>query len=238
MFESATTLRHESIRPGSVLLALGFHVLINAFVAWRSGLPSPIEADKNPTVVLYRAPPAKALPPPPAPRSNATRSTKARATPVKKVEPVMPKAVPQEPFQPAPAHEPVAAAPEVASAAAEGPGGPVGGVAGGTVGGVIGGVVGAELKPKNVPAFVVQRDMLRQSQPNLPEVFKQAHRGQALVGMYKVCVGTDGHVFEVAVIKSVPGADDAITSSVREGWLYKPQSVPVCFLYNMPITIQ
>ena len=109
---------------------------------------------------------------------------------------------------------------------------------GGVIGGAVGGVVGAPLKPKNVPAFVVQRDMLQQTQPNLPEVFKQAHRGQALAGSYRVCVGTDGHVYEVDIVKSVPGADEAIVTCVRESWLYKPQAVPVCFLYNMPITIQ
>jgi protein TonB len=51
-------------------------------------------------------------------------------------------------------------------------------------------------------------------------------------------VATDGHVYEVTPIKSVPGADEDIIQGIREGWLYKPQQVPVCFLYNIPITIQ
>jgi len=107
---------------------------------------------------------------------------------------------------------------------------------------VVGGVVGstgtaAPVKPKNVPAFKIQADAISQPSPRLSEVFKQAHRSQTVTGMYKVCVGIDGHVFEVVAVKSVPGADEDIISGIREGWVYKPQQVPVCFLYNMPITI-
>ncbi len=34
------------------------------------------------------------------------------------------------------------------------------------------------------------------------------------------------------------GADDDIIQGLKGGWEYKPQKVPVCFLYNIPITIQ
>ena len=232
VFESSTAPLPQPIRVGPGLTALAVHAVLIAFVVWRSSLPSSAEADKAPTVVLYRAAPAKALPPPPAPRSSA-RPVTHKPTVQKKPESVVPRSVPTKPPEPA-APSPVEAA--VPSSQLES--GTAGGVVGGVVGGAVGGVVGATLKPKNVPAFVVQRDMLQQTQPNLPEVFKQAHRGQAMAGMYRVCVGTDGHVFEVGIVKSVPGADEAIVSCVRESWLYKPQAVPVCFLYNMPITVQ
>ncbi|NTX52411.1 PaxA, partial [Myxococcus llanfairpwllgwyngyllgogerychwyrndrobwllllantysiliogogogochensis] len=104
---------------------------------------------------------------------------------------------------------------------------------------VVGGTGPAEpVKPKNVPPFVIQRDVVRQTSPRLSEVFKQSHRGQTLQGIYKVCVSTSGSVYEVTPVKSVPGADEDIIQGLKAGWEYKPQKVPVCFLYNIPITIQ
>ncbi|WNG32711.1 hypothetical protein F0U60_03225 [Archangium minus] len=95
------------------------------------------------------------------------------------------------------------------------------------------------MKPKNVPPFVIQRDVVRQTKPRLSEVFKQSHRNMGTVtGMYRICVSTDGNVYEVTPVKSVPGADEDIIAGIKDGWQYKPQKVPVCFLYNMPITIQ
>lgn len=123
-------------------------------------------------------------------------------------------------------------------------GGVAGGVEGGVVGGVAGGVVGgtgtgAPPKPKNVPAFVIQRDVLQQDPIRLSEVFKAAHRGgPTITGMYKVCVALDGRVYEVTPVKKIPGADDDIISGIKDGWRYKPQQVPICFLYSIPITIQ
>jgi protein TonB len=29
-----------------------------------------------------------------------------------------------------------------------------------------------------------------------------------------------------------------IIEGIKAGWLYKPQQVPVCFLYNMVVTVQ
>jgi protein TonB len=109
---------------------------------------------------------------------------------------------------------------------------------GGQLGGTLGGT-GEVVKPKNVPPFVIQRDVVRQTPPRLSEVFKQSHRGQGtLTGLYRICVSTEGNVYEVTAVKSVPGADSDIISGIRDGWQYKPQKVPVCFLYNIPITIQ
>ena len=112
---------------------------------------------------------------------------------------------------------------------------------GGVVGGMVGstGEVAPPVKPKNVPPFVIQRDVVRQVSPKLSEVFKQAHRNSGtMLGMYKICVGTDGKVYDVVAVKAVPGADEDIISGIKDGWEYKPQKVPVCFLYNIPITIQ
>ena len=122
--------------------------------------------------------------------------------------------------------------------------GELAGVAGGVSGGVVGGTGGGPVKeeppkPKNVPPFIIQRDIIAQPKPRLSEVFKQAHRNSGPVtGLYKVCVGTDGHVYAVTAMQPIPGADEEIIETIRDGWLYKPQQVPVCFLYNIPITVK
>ncbi len=197
----------------------------------------------TPEVILFKAPPA-AKPPPPPPPPPAAKATPKTNTP--KVEPKkraeVPTKIPDKMPEPTPQKPPeVAAAPTDVNSNEVG--GQVGGVVGGVAGGTVGGVVGSDgppvaAKPKNVPAFVIQRDMLQQTSPKLPEVFKQSHRGQQIAGMYKVCVGLDGKVYEVGVVKTVPGADEAIVQGIKEGWIYKPQQVPVCFLYNMPIKIE
>ncbi|WP_239470180.1 PaxA [Archangium violaceum] len=214
----------------------------------------PVE-EKEVAVSLMRSLPP---PPPPPPPAGVRSVVQRKPTPRKevvirqpeKIQPII-EEKPKEP-EPEPTPEPE---PEAEPAAEDAPagveGGVQGGVEGGVVGGVIGGVVGGQLggqlggtgeepvKPKNVPPFVIQRDVVRQTPPRLSEVFKQSRRGQGtLNGMYRICVSTDGSVYEVTPVKAVPGADEDIIAGIKEGWQYKPQKVPVCFLYNIPITIQ
>jgi protein TonB len=179
-------------------------------------------------------------PPPPAKKSVVKKTTQVIPTHVDPKPIEVPKEIPKE--EPKPKEEP-AAEDEGEEGGVEG--GQKGGVPGGVVGGQVGGVVGATGQaappppPKNVPAFKTQQDALQTPLPRLSEVFKQSHRGQAnVMGMYKVCVAQDGHVYDVVTVKGVPGADDDIIQNFKSGWLYKPQQVPVCFLYNMAITIQ
>ncbi len=226
---------------GISALSIGLHGAAVLFVVWLSGRA--IKGDSAvPEVILFKAPPAAKPPPPPPPPPAAARTTpKTNTTRIEpKKKPEVPTKIPDKVVEPTPqaAPDPQPSAPTSNEA-----GGTVGGVVGGVAGGTVGGVVGSDgppsaAKPKNVPAFVIQRDMLQQTSPKLPEVFKQAHRGQQLAGMYKVCVGLDGKVYQVDVVKSVGGADESIVQGIREGWIYKPQQVPVCFLYNMPIKIE
>jgi protein TonB len=93
--------------------------------------------------------------------------------------------------------------------------------------------------PRNVPAFAIQRDLIRQTPPRLSDVFRQRHRGgERLAGVYRVCVGRDGKVTQVIPVQGIAGADTDIADGIREGWLYKPQPVPVCFLYNVNVVLR
>ncbi len=92
-------------------------------------------------------------------------------------------------------------------------------------------------KIRNVPAFVMEKEVLTRGPIRLSEGFKAMHRGEALSGLYRLCVGVAGRVDSVDVVKTVSGADEAIVAGIKEGWQYKPQAVKSCFLYNMPVKV-
>jgi protein TonB len=245
MFEQVASRKRQRFPIGPAIVAVVVHITAAAAVLHFDGVKKQSETISSEVTFFKVSPPAVAAPPPPPPPPRGPRRQTSHTVAKTDARRVLeaPRRVPEkipEPREPAPAPEASAETSDSAAAAEGGESGGVeGGVVGGVVGGIVGGVVGAELPPpKNVPAFVIQRDLLQQSSPVLPEVFKQSHRGERLLGMYRVCVGLDGHVTAVTVVKSVPGADEAIQSGIRERWVYKPQQVPVCFLYNMPITVQ
>lgn len=232
---------------GFTAFSVVIHVaLVAALLYWANPQDRVQKKEVELTFMKAMAPPAP-LPPPPPPPPPAMRKTTPKVTPKPK-EMVVPKEI--KPIEPPKEEKPPEPEPEPEPAPAERgqetgvAGGVVGGVEGGTVGGVVGGTVAGggaveQVKPKNVPPFVIQRDVVRQVPPRLSEVFKQMHRNSGTItGMYRICVGTDGKVFDVIPVKAVPGADSDIISGIKEGWEYKPQKVPVCFLYNIPITIQ
>jgi protein TonB len=114
-------------------------------------------------------------------------------------------------------------------------GGVKGGVQGGTVGGVQGGTIGgtgtdlnAKPSPRMVAAFTLAAQQLSHPDPRLPDEFKSSHPQQTVKGMYKVCIGTNGHISDVTPLTSIPGVDKTIIEQIRAGWTYKPQPVPVC----------
>jgi protein TonB len=119
-------------------------------------------------------------------------------------------------------------------------GGVVGGVKGGVVGGTIGGVVGGtgtgQPQGKIVPAFTLRAQQIDHALPGLPDWFKNQHAHQNVSGMYKFCVGMDGRVFSVAIVKAIGGVDDQVMQQIRN-WTYKPQALPVCVTDNVQFKI-
>ena len=237
MFENVTSRGPRRGLTKYVAFSVVAHVVL---LVWVLHYRVEQKAKQTPVaVVLFRQPPAPPPPPPPAgaPHPPTVGKRIERKKAIVRVKP-KPKPIPQpEPVPQVVVQTPPPVTPP-ATAAAE-PGGKPGGVAGGVAGGKVGGVVGAPLKPRNVAAFVIQGQIIRQDPLQLSEVFKESHRGTGpIVGMYRVCVGLDGHVYQVVPVKSVPGADQDIIDGIKQGWVYKPQQVPVCFLYNMPIEIE
>jgi protein TonB len=237
-------------RPWFAGVSIGAHVLLVGLVVVGTALQKRAPEEKAVEVRFVGkgagAGPPAAPPPPPGRKKQRRQPTQVARAEIPKVAPD-PKPVQERPPQ---------REPEPEDHGVEGgvQGGVVGGVVGGQVGGAVGGTVGGtggggaepppppppppdRPKPKNVPPFVIARDQLEHPNPRMSEVFKQSHRGQTVSGMYKVCIGQDGHVFEVTPVKAIPGADDEIIGTIREEWLYKEQSVPVCFMYAFNISI-
>ncbi|MFN2546981.1 MAG: PaxA [Myxococcales bacterium] len=223
---------------------MGLHALFVGAVIALASIKLAKSAEKKEVEVSFIGPGKGkgAPPPPPAPAAKKSTPTPHRKV-VAKVE--VPKPVLEIPRTVTPAPEEDRPEDEDADDGVEG------GVAGGVVGGVIGGVVGGtggggtmepkpveRPKPKNVPAFAIAKDMIRQMAPRMSEVFHQSHRGQTVTGMYKVCVDLDGSVYEVTPVKAIDGANDEIVDGIKSGWQYRPQQVPVCFLYNMVVRIE
>ena len=243
MFEPSISHRRQDL-PGYTLVSVGLHFLLAAALLLLAGLRVKAATQKEVEVSFIGPGKGKRAPPPPPPPPAAKKRT---PTPHRKVlakaeipKPVleMPKAV-----TPPPQDEPDD--PDEDEAGVEG--GVAGGVVGGGVGGVAGGAGGGgsmepkpaeRPRPKNVPAFAIAKDMIRQVAPRMSEMFHEAHRGQTANGIYKVCVDLDGSVYEVTPVKPIEGANDEIVDGIKAGWLYRPQQVPLCFLYNMVVRIE
>lgn len=236
--------------PRYAVISIGVHAVVVAglllLASFKSGEP-----DKKAVEVSFMGPGKGkgAPPPPPPPPAKKHSSTPRRKVVLAKVEIPRPQIVQPKVVEPVKEEPPKK---EEEDDEPDEPGAQEGGVAGGVAGGVVGGVVGGQVggtggggslvperpRAKNVPPFVIQRDMIRQAPPRMSEMFKASHRGQQVNGMYKVCVDTDGHVYEVTPLKPIDGANEEIIEGIKADWLYKPQPVPVCFMHPFLVTIQ
>jgi protein TonB len=232
-----------------IVAAVFAHVLIGGFIYACTLLE--VEEIRPPAigVMILRAPP----PPPPLPPALGVKVAKKHdATPTPKkprvrkiVEPMV-----QPPAEPPPKAEPEAKADEPDDAEDEEEGDPDGvvggaknGVQGGNLAGVQGGQLGAPAPgvhvpapeapkppPKMVASFVFDKERLSYPEPHLPESFKQQHPHEKLSGLYRICVGTDGHITKMTTEKSISGVDRDIIQQVQGGWIYKPQPIDVCMV--------
>jgi protein TonB len=187
-------------------------------------------------------PPPPPPPPPPKKKSSSTVEKKPEIKPTQVTQPTDVKQIVQPKKE-----EPKEEEDDGVEGGEEGgvKGGQVGGVKGGVVGGVVGGTVGGTgtdlgkgPPPKTVASFTLIKDQLQHPDPRMPEMFRQKFAGQKLQGMYKVCLRQDGHVSDVSVMTSLPGADSDVINQIKAGWVYRPQPVPVCFVSVIKVEIK
>jgi protein TonB len=197
-------------------------------------------------VTFFNAPPPP--PPPPPPAGSGHKAERKKPVEVKPKQIVMPTEVPHTLTQPQKKEEPEEKDDEGEAGGVQGgvkggvAGGVVGGTLGGTVGGVIGGQIGgtapATVKPKNVPPHALDSQALYKPDPHLPDAIKLQRRGTGdAVFMCKLCVAQDGSIMRVDVMQGIPGADENITSTLRQ-WRFKPQPIPVCMMTRFEFAIQ
>jgi protein TonB len=201
------------------------------------------------TFMSAAAPPPP--PPPPPPAGGPARkkvATKPRLTPTPIPTPVL---KPNDIVQPRERPDPVKKPPRprddeeddedepvgVAGGVKGGTiGGTVGGIIGGVKGGVIGGVVGgtgaAPVASKFLPPNLGALQKVSGSDPPFPMSLRRG--GNLYVVMAKICVGKDGAVDSVSLMKRAdPLLDDSVVSTVK-GWRYRPlmansTAVPFCY---------
>lgn len=191
------------------------------------------------SLTFFSAPP----PPPPPPPPKKKSSTEHKVTPVEhkilnptQVNPII------QPKQEEKKEEPDDSDDGVEGGEEGGvKGGVVGGVKGGVVGGVLGGVpggTGTGPAPKLVPQFTLLRDQISHPQPSSPDWFRNQHPHQTLSGTYKVCIDNSGHISSVSIMNAIGGIDENIISQIKQGWVYKPQAMPLCFVSTIKLMIQ
>ena len=84
----------------------------------------------------------------------------------------------------------------------------------------------SSIRAKNVPPHLFESLLVASPTPHLPDAVKRRARGE-LVGVYKICAATNGKVTTVAPLQSIPGADEAIMTTLRT-WQITPQPMPIC----------
>jgi hypothetical protein len=83
--------------------------------------------------------------------------------------------------------------------------------------------------PKVVAQFIFDNERLEHPNPHLPREWLLAHPdAERVSALYRICVGTDGHIDKILVMRGIDGADDAIIEQVTRTWRYRPQPVPIC----------
>jgi hypothetical protein len=98
------------------------------------------------------------------------------------------------------------------------------------------GATAAPTKFKNVPPFVLDREMLQGAMPRLPDLVKIQHRNEELVGVYKLCVAPEGNVVQVSTVTPIPDANAVVVSALKQ-WKYTPQPIGRCTLMRFVFTI-
>lgn len=99
------------------------------------------------------------------------------------------------------------------------------------------GSVTSPIKPKIVPAGLIQSNKISGDDPQLPNIITTQHQCENLLGSYKVCLDVNGNISTVNTIGSIPEADEQIIATLKK-WRYKPQAMPICFIKTFEYYIE
>jgi eukaryotic-like serine/threonine-protein kinase len=92
---------------------------------------------------------------------------------------------------------------------------------------------------RSVPDFVLRREAVSVPPLSLPEEAKAALRGKGRqVGIYRLCVGSQGRVLQVSAVQPIAGADAAVTAAIEAQWRYQPQTPALCAQVSVPVEVE
>jgi hypothetical protein len=255
-FEAFLTQKQDHARPtrwrrATVVLSLGLHgaLLVAAAVYsfWRVDEVTPPAV----TVTFLSGARVAPPPPPPAPPPVQQEPPKPKATVARPQQPkiaalVQPR-TPTNDKPPPPSEEPAAESDE--HGAQEGaPGGELGGTGVAAVATVAPPPPPpppkpVEQQPVNLPPGVGTGQRITdindpRFRPSLPPTFSRA--GAMFWGLFRICVGADGNVKDVKVVKSADPSVDADWSRVIRTWQYRPftienRPVPFCHVIRLEV---
>ena len=120
-----------------------------------------------------------------------------------------------------------------------------GGVPGGVMGGVVGGLPAAPpppppQQPVRVGGNIKQPNKIRDVKPVYPAIAQSARVSGVVI--IEATIGTDGHVKEAKVLRSIPLLDQAALDAVKQ-WVFTPTllngvPVPVIMTVTVNFTLQ
>jgi len=87
------------------------------------------------------------------------------------------------------------------------------------------------IKPKNVPPHVLDEEAIEKPEPGLPDAVKKRATGY-IIGMYKMCFGTDGAAIKVTPLQSVGEGEESVEATLLK-WRLRPQPIPICTLVRL-----
>ncbi|HEX4457362.1 MAG TPA: hypothetical protein VIA18_05305, partial [Polyangia bacterium] len=87
-------------------------------------------------------------------------------------------------------------------------------------------------------AYQIATERIAGADPHLPDAVKRRLSGKPEQSFSaRICVGTDGAVADVTVLRGIAGADDSLVATLRE-WKYAPQPIPVCFVAQLVFSVE
>ena len=84
-------------------------------------------------------------------------------------------------------------------------------------------------RPREVSSALLQTQKINNPPPRIPEWFQRNFARQTMQAVYRICIGTDGHVSEIKVVTALGGGvDDDLLKQIKATWTYRPQLIPLC----------
>lgn len=90
--------------------------------------------------------------------------------------------------------------------------------------------------PANAPKITIKKSPLYTPSPHLPRQVKALYDRDLVIGVFKVCLGTNGRVSSITPIIPIPGASRDVMQTLAS-WRFEPLSVAICFAQTLEFRV-